>query len=196
MFRRDLNTVLTGRSRPDLIGQENSTGRWHAFECKGRISPPDSSVKEKAKDQAQRVVSVNGTACRLHIGAIAYFRNDVVQFFWRDPVPLKGHPIEVSHEPHQWQHYYSPIVELIGTETEDRIVMQEERVFLSIDGSDLAVSIYPAVAKFLFEKDWKSARHMAVEAAGEIRETGYQPDGLAVRAGDSWRKPFEASSSE
>lgn len=197
VFRPELNAVLTGRSRPDLIGQENSTGGWHAFECKGRISPPDSSVKQKAKDQAQRVVSVNGVACHLHVGAITYFRNDVVHFFWRDPTPREGSWIEVSHEASQWRHYYSPTVDLLGTEIEHRIAMEREAgIFQRVDRADLDVSVHPAVAKFLFEKDWKSARHAAVEAAREIKEADYQPDGLAVRAGDSWRKPFRESDTE
>lgn len=197
VFRPVLNPVLMGRSRPDLIGKENGTGRWHAFECKGRISPTDSSVKQKAKDQALRVISVNGTACHLHIGAITYFRNDVVQFFWRDPTPREGSRIEVSHEPDQWRYYYSPTVELIGTHTDEHAAMQKEPgVFRHIEGSDVAVSVHPAVAEPLFHKKWESAQKMAVEAAAEIRKAGYQPDGLAVEAGDSWRKPFRESDTE
>jgi hypothetical protein len=69
-------------------------------------------------------------------------------------------------------------------------------VFRRIDRSDLAVSVHPAVAKPLFQKDWESARKMAVEATREIREDGYQPDGLAVKAGDSWHKPFDESGAE
>jgi len=73
--RPSLNPVLTGRSRPDLVGRVNGTRQWHAFECKGRISPPDATTKTKAKNQAQRLVSVNGTPCTLHVGAIVTFRH-------------------------------------------------------------------------------------------------------------------------
>ena len=66
VFRPRLNLVLTGRSRPDLIG-EIVGGGWVALECKGRLSPPDAGTKVKAKAQAQRVVSVNGTVPSLRI---------------------------------------------------------------------------------------------------------------------------------
>ena len=49
VYRPWLNPLLTGRSRPDLIGMEHCTTRWHAFECKGRISPSDSAAKAKAR---------------------------------------------------------------------------------------------------------------------------------------------------
>lgn len=76
VFRDQLNpATLGGRSRPDLVGQDAS-GAWHAFETKGRSSVPSSEDKLKAKSQAQRLVSVDGSACSLHIGSFAYFRGD------------------------------------------------------------------------------------------------------------------------
>lgn len=84
VFRPLLSPVLTGRSRPDLVG-EMVGGGWVALECKGRLSSPDSKTKAKAKAQAQRLVSVNGIVPALQIGGIAYFKNDELQFFWRDP---------------------------------------------------------------------------------------------------------------
>ena len=66
VFRPRLNLVLTGRSRPDLIG-EIVGGGWVALECNGRLSAPDAGTKVKAKAQAQRVVSVNGTVPSLRI---------------------------------------------------------------------------------------------------------------------------------
>lgn len=70
-------------------------GDWHAFECKGRISQPDSTVKRKAKDQAQRVSGVNGTRCSLHVGAITYFKSDILWFYWRDPAPEERNHMEI-----------------------------------------------------------------------------------------------------
>src|SRR5690606_34970662 len=92
VYRPQLNAVLSGRSRPDLVGQHERTGEWHAFECKGRLSKPDATVKSNAKAQAQRVVSVSGNPCALHVGAITYFRGDTLQFYWRDPEPEKKLP--------------------------------------------------------------------------------------------------------
>ena len=46
VFRPMLNPVLTGRSRPDLVGQMLD-GRWVALECKGRVSTPNVRAKER-----------------------------------------------------------------------------------------------------------------------------------------------------
>ena len=87
VFRDQLDPVLLGgRSRPDLLG-EDSIGAWHAFECKGRSSVPNAEERRKAKLQAERLVRVGATNCSLHVGAISYFRQDRLEFHWRDPDP-------------------------------------------------------------------------------------------------------------
>ena len=129
-----------------------------SFECKGRISPPDSATKTKAKEQAQRLVSVNGTRCALHIWAITYFRSDVLQFYWRDPPPLDGKQVNVTFNPDAWRYYYSQIIHAI-VDTDERVAMQMSvGTFVAVDGLDLEVSIYPAIARFLFRGECAGAR--------------------------------------
>ena len=92
VFRDQLSpAVLGGRSRPDLVGQD-ANGAWHAFECKGRSSIPTAEDMRKAKRQAQRLVRVDSTNCSLNIGAISFFRQDALQFHWRDPDPEEPEP--------------------------------------------------------------------------------------------------------
>ena len=121
VFRPALNPVLTGRSRPDLVGREYRSARWHAFECKGRISPPDATVKKEAKSQARSVVKVNTTRCTLHIGAVTYLRGEILHFYWRDPPPEDGPGIEVPFEGDAWMHYYAPVLEAIRTADPDAL---------------------------------------------------------------------------
>jgi hypothetical protein len=112
VFRAVLSPrLLGGRSRPDMVAQSASLQQWHAFECKGRASMPGSADKQKAKAQAQRLVSVGGSSCTLHVGAITFFRNDAIEFFWRDPGPVAREPIEIPNPEPAWQAYYSPFVE-------------------------------------------------------------------------------------
>ena len=49
------------------------------------------------------------------------------------------------------------------------------------------------VRKYLTNEDWNAARKVAGEADEEIKRDGYQPDGLRVIAGDSWREPYKES---
>ena len=85
VFKDQLDSkVVGGRSRPDLVGLKHS-GEWQAFECKGRSSVPNADERRKAKEQAQRLTRVGSTDCVLHVGAISYFRQEKLEFHWRDP---------------------------------------------------------------------------------------------------------------
>lgn len=189
VFRPSLDPFLRGRSRPDLVGKEHRTTRWHAFECKGRSSPPDLTAKTKAKEQAQRLVTVKGSACVLHVGAITHFSGDVLQFYWRDPVPEGNRAEDVPFSPHAWQYYYAPIIGALRHA--DRSMLQTKiGATLELGGVDVGVGVHPAVADLLFDEQWESAQKAATEASSEIERDGYQPDGLLVRAGESWYRRF------
>lgn len=193
VYRPDLNAVLSGRSRPDLIGQHELSGDWHAFESKGRLSKPDTNVKSKAKAQAQRVVTVNGNPCALHIGAITYFRNDTLHFYWRDPEPEKKLPeIAIEHTDDFWRLYYQPTTALVRSAVRGDIgLLMERRGVIEIEGLDLSIGLHPEIAGFLFARRWSEARGLAGELSGLLRKEEYQPDGIRILAGATWQSRFE-----
>ena len=184
VFRDELDpSVLAGRSRPDLVGEDPS-GAWHAFECKGRSSVPSAEDRRKAKDQARRLVRVNSTDCTLHIGAIAYFRRDELEFHWRDPEPEdpeKVEPFEVHLPEDAWRHYYGPALAL-ATEP-DTEFMAEDRTAL-----DVKVEIHPELLELLKEGAWTAAHLLARELGPTLIKEGFQADGLSVETGQSWRE--------
>ncbi len=183
VFRDQLNpTVLGGRSRPDLVGQD-ATGAWHAFECKGRSSVPNADDRRKAKAQAQRVVHVNSKGCLLHVGAISYFRQDALVFHWRDPepeVPEALDPIRVNVTGEMWRFHYEPAVALVVHP--ERPSLWEARKALDID-----VRIHGEILPLLLEGSWAAAHWRARELRDVLVAEGFQADGLRVVAGDSWR---------
>jgi hypothetical protein len=191
VFRGQLNpATLGGRSRPDLVGQDAS-GTWHAFETKGRSSVPSSEDKQKAKEQAQRLVSVDGSACSLHIGSFAYFRGDEMEFYWRDPEPEepeKLEPIEISVRDEDWATYYASALALALASEPGRDLLSSEA-----QGSDLKVEIHPKVRDLLLQGRWAAARSLATELRQQLKAEGFQPDGLRVVAGRSWRRRFKGA---
>ena len=192
VFRPLLTPILTGRSRPDLVG-ETASGEWVALECKGRISVPNAVTKDKAKLQAQRLVSVNGVSPAFQIGGVAYFRNDVLHFYWRDPEPdpKVGKPIRVSVESEMWMHYYTPVLDLIRSDPDSFERMQHEPLLVPVKSADIQVGIYPAVLRALVESQWGEARDLARKEEIVATNLPYQADGIAVVAGDSWFMPFK-----
>lgn len=186
VFRDQLSpATLDGRARPDLVGQD-ANGGWHAFETKGRSSVPSSEDKQKAKAQAQRLVSVDGSACLLHIGSFASFRQDVPEFYWRDPEPEepeKLEPIECRVANEDWANYYAPALALAS---------EPESVFplAQVHEIDLEVEIHPKVHALLLEGQWAAARSLVAELRQLLQKEGFQLDGLRVVAGDSWQSRF------
>jgi hypothetical protein len=183
VFRPLLNLRTLGRSRPDLV--EDNAGKWYAFESKGRSSEPSSADKAKAKSQANRLVSVNGKKCVLNIASFAFFKSELLQFYWQDPEPTEREAIALPGPDEEWRYYYEPALSLASVPESD--VLGPER-----EMADVTVEIHPEIRHLLDQALWSQAR----EVAGQLRESflseGYQPDGLRVIAGGSWPRPFES----
>lgn len=189
VFRPVLNPVLRGRSRPDLVGFDAKSNEWHAFECKGRFVAPNRTDKAKAKAQAQRLISVQGLNCKLHIGAITYFQRDTLQFFWRDPPPTQGKSLELDLDPDHWRYYYAPFTALLQRTGGGSQHLAADAVF-NINEPDIEIGVHPKIAPLLYTEEWQAAQRIAAESAEELEADGYQSDGLFVRAGQSWKKRF------
>lgn len=185
VFRDQLGAVLGGRSRPDLVGQANS-GNWHAFECKGRSSEPNEEEKGKAKHQAQRLVRVDASPCALHIGSFAYFRNDVLQFYWRDPPADEESAIDLPYDPKLWRYYYEPFWRLFISTRASRDPAGAMRY---VEGADVSISVHPEIEKALLKNDWQRAHAIARQSAATFVLEGYFVDGLKVTCGSTWSDP-------
>lgn len=186
VFRDQIGALLTERSRPDLIGQHAITSAWHAFECKGRSSAPSLDDRTKAKLQAQRIASVGGSPCALHVAAFTFARSDKLEFSWRDP-PAEGKPLEIADTDGAWRWHYQPVTELVrhngaGAEGATGATF--------INGLDLSVAIHPLIAEALAKGDWARAHAQARQLGEELKASGYEPDGIAIRTGDSWTARF------
>ncbi|MBR0706927.1 hypothetical protein [Bradyrhizobium liaoningense] len=182
VFRNALGATVLGRSRPDLVG-EDLNGQWHAFESKGRSSVPSAADRAKAKLQAQRLVSVNGQGCSLHIGSFAFFRSDVLEFYWRDPEPDDVEAIRVPSPDEEWRYYYEPALSLALDAA--ALAKSPDREL-----ADVQVIIHPEIQHLLVAGRWLSAKELATKQRAALVAEGYQPDGIWLSAGQSWRSRY------
>lgn len=192
VFRPQLNAVLTGRSRPDLVGQR-ADGSWLALECKGRVSMPDARAKQRAKAQAERVVSINGSQPCFRIGGIAYFKNEVLQYYWQDPEGASHgskRAVAVHVSPDDWQHYYLPVLDLIRSNARYLEQMQREPVLMLLEHLDVKIGVRPELLRVLIESHWEEARYAAWEGSAVGEGIKYGSDGIVVEAGEKWSYPF------
>jgi hypothetical protein len=168
-------------------------GDWVALECKGRISKPNAQARNKAKEQAERLVSVNGVAPVVNIGGICYFYSYVMEFYWHDPTsePEKvKNPIELTVSPAAWAYYYGPILELMRFQPAFAQQIEGHQTLLSIEQLDLQVGIHPEVLRLLNLGQWNAAKEIATKVAGERGEVAYRSDGISIVPGPSWSLPF------
>ncbi len=186
VFGASVGALLTQRSRPDLLAQIHGTNEWISMESKGRISPPDSEVKRKAKNQSRRVAVQNATM-RHNIGAISYLKNDVLRFYWEDPMPdSKQEKYMATLPADAWRYYYEPIISLV----QDSISKQAAGPRWQIAIADLSVEIHPAVSDLLLRRQWAEARNECNGLADDFRKAGFHLDGLKLQAGATWLKRF------
>lgn len=180
VFAPFLNPSLLGRSRPDLVGQSLG-GEWYAFESKGRSGAPSHQERLKAKRQAQRLVSIGGSPTVLHVGSFAFFREGILQFYWVDPEPEKPNPIAVPEPDQEWGYYYEYALSLArgpfdGASAEE------------LAAADVYVDIHPKIRALLENGEFRQARNVATQLSSTLQLEQYQPDGLRVIAGESWRE--------
>lgn len=193
VFRQTLNpSMLKGRSRPDMVGKQMQSGEWHAFECKGRSSSPGQLEKQKAKGQAQRLLSINGIMTRLHIGAITYFKRNTLHFYWCDPEPHAGElKLDLELPEQAWQAYYGPSSELIRMASDSLIGVQKRQDMFYFPEVDVFIGAHPKIFDHLIENRWQEAHDISLEFFREFLKEGYRTDGLKVKSGDSWYKRFD-----
>jgi hypothetical protein len=192
VFRPQINPVLRKRSRPDLVGQTVSN-EWVVIESKGRISIPSADAKNKAKEQAEQLTMVNGIPPRFQIGGIAFFRNEVLRFFWRDPEPEPRNrrgTFDVKLGDDDWSYYFRPVLELIHSQPHYFEQMRREEILMPVNGLDINVGIHPLILSLLAEEKWSDARRLCYEKNKGLIDAGYQADGIRVVVGDTWLSPL------
>jgi hypothetical protein len=142
-------------------------------------------------------VTVNGVTPALHLGTITYFENNTLKFFWKDPEPEGSRgSIQVQTQPSLWQHYYSPVLEIIQANPGYLSQMLERPTLMPVDRADVQISIRPEVLRLLIEARWSEAMRISIETVHFIEsDISYQPDGIAVIAGSSWLAPFAETES-
>ena len=184
VFRDSLKPALLGRSRPDLVGLDAS-GRWHAFESKGRSGSPSHHDIANAKSQARRLIAVSGTPCSLQIGTFAYFRSDALRFYWCDPEPKGAERIDIPSPDQEWRYYYKPALSLASG-------MEVSSISVTGDSAQVYVEIHSEIHELLLRGHWLEAHELAKRLWEQLEKQGFRPDGLRVSVSDSWQRSLRS----
>lgn len=185
VYRADLAAALgDDHSRPDLVGRDQS-GRWVVVESKGRTNSFDGQALMRAKQQAQKVISIGGQAPHLAIGALLHFDGDVLQLHLRDPEPdLKAQISLPLTSESFFEGYYRPFRAWLQRDPARRRVRVGERTFIEapIEQLDLAVGLDEALVSLPETERTK----VEIEVREESENAFVGADGILVRTGPLW----------
>lgn len=196
VYASQLSPVIRGgRSRPDLIGQDDQ-GDYYVFESKGRMSPPNATDKQKAKDQASRIVSVSGTTPALAASCMAYFRKDYyrarkhLECFVEDPPIDDGegdkfetHRLNIK-DAAIIREYYRPVMPLFDAK---RFSKESEYLTWQSHDFDFEIQLDPKVHYLWQNEEYEAIRSYFADIDPiEEDRVSEAKDGIKVLPGDKW----------
>jgi hypothetical protein len=184
VYRSRVAAMLSGRSRPDLIGQD-AVGDWVVLESKGRTGSFDTAALNQAKIQAGQITTIGGAVPRIFVAVQAHFQGGRLSVDWHDPPSDADSRINVEvSEADLLEAYYRPIERMLDERADlvERITINDE-VFdtVRVPDADLQIGLQADI------------RRRAVRRA-EPRRRSTRPDerttegsdGVLVRLGESW----------
>lgn len=181
--------LLSGRSRPDLVGVDLLLRKLHAFESKGRSASPSEEDKEKAKDQADRLLRMAGIPCTYNVGSFAYFSSDQLRFYWRDPDVSDEETLELPEPGNRWRYCFEPVLGLLRSEGLTAGDFIQPRGPVLIKELDISIGLDPLIAKHIDDANWDEAVQAQTPFDKRLSAEGIYDLGVKVEAGPSWSEP-------
>lgn len=109
-------TIQNGsRSRADLLGLDTANN-WHVFEAKGRSRNANQAAKDLAKDQARRIVSINGNPPETNCASFLCLKRNTTSGIVIDPPPRKQDKTSIVIDSKMLLRvYYTPLIDYLGS---------------------------------------------------------------------------------
>lgn len=168
-----------GGSRPDLIGLA-ANGDWFVFEAKGRSNEFDNEALERAKDQAQQLISIDNDAPVCRIASESFFSIDGLCFRMDDPddpAPSRSRTLSITRD--KFRHaYYDPIRSIVASRGSDMGLEIAGRRFRGVRIEE--ADIFIALTEQVFSPTDMS------EAGLTSLDEYLGKDGVLIRLGSSW----------
>jgi hypothetical protein len=182
VYRHRIAIVLTGRSRPDLVGQ-NGVGEWVVMESKGRTRTYDPGAMAQAKAQTQQISTIAGAIPVLYSAVQVHFGGDVLEVEWRDPSPDENARIDLDISSVDLRTaYYRPFIQMLEQRAEAAaVVVVDQREFQTIALPDADLMIGVDIETLTPARFTREPTRRVVEGRTTIGS-----DGILVKLGPSW----------
>lgn len=175
--------MKSGKSTPDFIGIAAATGLPHSVEAKGRNSTYAQSIMDKAKDQANQAISVNGVRCAMHIGTMLYRTESGIAFAMDDPDTDDEIAYDLQDRWETWAEYYRVIWEL------NRLPADQRDALELLTGVTVRIDprAQPHIESIMTDvTSWERARDALIQLGADLepKATGTLDDERANTARD------------
>ena len=150
--------TATGRGRePDLVGQ-CTNGNWHVFEAKGMSKNNLNTQIASAKQQVQRIASIQGVAPETLNACATYFNDREILTYLQDPKSENEKVIHVNKEKFI-DSFYKPLFLMSSTMNKQFELRKEDGFnYYSIDleakGLNLRVGLDEEVHDLIMQKEF------------------------------------------
>lgn len=152
--------ATTGRGRePDLVGQ-CTNGNWHVFEAKGMSKNNLNTQIASAKQQVQRVASIQGVIPETLNACATYFNDREILTYLQDPESKNEKVIHVNREKFV-DSFYKPLF-LISDAIDKQLELRREdglnyySIDLEAKGLNLRVGLDEEVHDLIMQKEFST----------------------------------------
>jgi len=180
------------KSLPDLIGVDDSEN-WHVIEAKGLQKRPSDENEQHYREQAKRIVAVDGKPPVSKNYCITYIRN-YFSIDLHDPETKPEHPVKCEIKPSSLQHYYyNPFIAFFNDEKipvdtiSDELILYKKVMCDTIDKKRVLIGIVREVLEKINKEEIPLIREIRVkdimmDKTGIVdKDTFIGPDGIAVK---------------
>lgn len=160
----NLNTInfhqITGRGRePDLVGQ-CTNGNWHVFEAKGMSRNNLNTQILSAKQQVQRVASIEGVIPDTLNACATYFNDTQILTYLEDPKSIDSKIIHINKE-NFLESFYKPIFLMSNAINKPLELRREDglnyySIDLEVKGLNLTVGLDEEIHNLIMQKEFNA----------------------------------------
>jgi hypothetical protein len=180
------------KSLPDLIGLDDS-GNWHVIEAKGLQKKPSGENERHYRDQAKRIVAIDGKPPESKNYCITYIREHFT-INLHDPDTEPEHPVKFEIKPESLQQYYykpfltffNDVKNLIDPLSDEDIIYKKV-ICDTIDKKKVLIGIVREVLEILNTqkdpviKEYHFKENMLEKTGFVDKDTYIGPDGIVIK---------------
>lgn len=182
--QHNIVSAVATRSRPDLFGF-NRKNKWYIIEAKGRSNEMENGLIQKAKDQTNKVITINGDD-PTRIASVTHFVDNKINVNWIDPDEFSADAVSYTVSMDQFfEQYYLLVVSAIGGVFDDHVPDTDGNYYIAnLDDTGLSIGLHKNIYNAYKEGNFSSIPTISENLQYGLDESrSYGEDGTILLTG-------------